>query len=46
MNCIKLLDFRDMLNFNFLGKGIGPVSASHFANDFSGKMIFILHSMK
>ena len=34
-----------MLNFNFSEKGLGLVSASHFANDFSRKMILMLHSI-
>ena len=43
----KTLDYhqtiRDMLNFNFSEKGLGLASASHFANDFSRKMISMLH---
>ena len=34
-----------MLNFNFSEKGLGLASASHFPNDFSRKMIFVLHSI-
>ena len=35
----KALDywFRDMLNFDFLEKGLEMVSPSHFENDFSRK---------
>ena len=34
---------RDILNFEFSGKGLGIVSPSHFANDFSRKIFLILH---
>ena len=36
---------KDMLNFNVSEKGLGLVSALHFAHDFSTKMIFMLHSV-
>ena len=35
---------RDMLNFDFLEKGLGIVSAPHFLYDFSRKMFLILYS--
>ena len=35
---------RDMLNFNFLNKGLGIVSPAHFVYHFSTKM-FMLHSI-
>ena len=37
--------FRDMLNFNFLEKSLGPVSLPLFVYDFSGKMFLMLHSI-
>ena len=33
-----------MLNFDFLGKGLGTVSPPHFENDFSRKIVLILYS--
>ena len=43
----KTLDYwsRDMLNFSFLGKGLGKVSTPHFVYDFSTKMFLILYSV-
>ena len=43
----KTLDYwsRDILNFNFVEKGLGLVSLSHFAYDFSRKMFLMLHSI-
>ena len=42
----KTLDvFRDMLNFDFLEKGLGIVSPPHFVYDFSRKMFFMLYSI-
>ena len=43
----KTLDYRprDMLNFVFLEKGMGIVSAPHFVHDFSRKMLPILYSI-
>ena len=32
-----------MLNFDFLGKGLGIVSPSHFVCDFSSKILFKLY---
>ena len=37
---------RDMLNFDFLDKGLGIVSPAHFVYDFSSKMFFMLYSIK
>ena len=34
-----------MLNFDFLGKGLGRVSPAHFMYDFSTKMFFMLYSI-
>ena len=34
-----------MLNFNFLDKGLGVVSLSHFVYDFSIKMFLMLYSI-
>ena len=34
-----------MLNFNFLGKGLGIVSPAYFAYDFSTKMFHMLYSV-
>ena len=36
---------RDMLNFDFLDKGLGIVSTAHFVYDFSTKMFFMLYSI-
>ena len=36
---------RDMLNFDFLVKGLGIVSPAHFVYDFSRKMFLILYSI-
>ena len=40
----KTLDYcsRDMLNFNFLEKGLGLVSPPHFEYDFSGNLFLIV----
>ena len=35
-----------MLNFDFLRKALGIVSEAHFVYDFSGKMFFMLYSVK
>ena len=35
-----------MLNFDFLEKGLGIVSAPYFVYDFSRKMLFISYSVK
>ena len=32
-----------MLNFDFLDRGLGIVSAAHFVHDFSTKMFVLLH---
>ena len=32
-----------MLNFNFPGKGLGLGSPSHFVDDFSRKIVLMLH---
>ena len=50
INCIKPQPIdhqtiRDMLNLNFSEKSLELVSASHFANNCSIKMIFMLHSI-
>ena len=37
--------FRDMLNFYFLGKGLGIVSPAHFVYDFSRKVFLMLYSI-
>ena len=44
----KALEYwsRDMLNFDFLEKGLGIVSILHFVHDFLRKMFFILFSIK
>ena len=34
-----------MLNFRFLGKGLGLVFPAHFVYDFSRKMFLMLHSL-
>ena len=34
-----------MLNFNFLEKDLGTVSASHFVNEFSRKIFLMLYSI-
>ena len=34
-----------MLNFDFLGKGLGIVSPAHFVYDFSTKMFLMLYSI-
>ena len=41
----KTLDYssRDMLNFNFLEKGLGIVSPPNFVHDFSRKMFLMLY---
>ena len=36
---------RDMLNFNFLDKGLGIVSPAHFVYHFSTKMFLMLYSI-
>ena len=36
---------RDMLNFDFLEKGLGIVSPLHFVYDFSREMVLILYSI-
>ena len=36
---------RDMFNFDFLDKGLGIVSITHFAYDFSTKMFLMLYSI-
>ena len=36
---------RDMLNFNFLDKGLGIVSPAHFVYGFSTKMFLMLYSI-
>ena len=33
------------MNFDFLDKGLGTVSAGHFVNDFSTKMLLMLYSI-
>ena len=35
-----------MLNFNFLEKDLGTVSASHFVNEFSRKILLMLYSIR
>ena len=44
---MKPLDYcsRNALNFDFLEKGLGIGSPSHFAYDFSRKMFHILYSI-
>ena len=44
---LKTLDYWswDMLNFNFLEKGLGIVSPADFAHDFSAKIFLILYSI-
>ena len=34
-----------MLNFDFLGKGLGIASPAHFVCDFSTKMFLMLYSI-
>ena len=43
----KTLDYwpRDMLSFNFSGKGLRQVSPPHFVHYFSRKMFLMLHSI-
>ena len=43
----KTLDLwsRDMVDFNFSEKGLGPVSPRHFVYDFSRKIFLMLHSI-
>ena len=43
----KILHYwsRDMLNFDFLDKGLGIVSPAHFVYDFLIKMFLMLHSI-
>ena len=43
----KILDyyFRDMLNFDFLEKGLGIVSSPHFAYDFSSCYILLTNQI-
>ena len=43
----KTLDYwsKDIPNFDFLGKGLGIVSPTHFAYDFSTKMFLMLNSI-
>ena len=43
----KTLDYwsRDMLNFDFLQKGLGLVSPPHFRYDFSRKIFLMLYSI-
>ena len=36
---------RDMVNFDFLNKGLGIVSPAHFVYDFSTKMFLMLYSI-
>ena len=36
--------FRDILNFDFLEKGLGIVPLPYFENDFSRKMVLMLYS--
>ena len=36
---------RDMLNFDFLEKGLGIVSPAHFVHDLLRKMFFLLYSI-
>ena len=36
---------RDMLNFDFLDKGLGIVSPAHFVYDFSTKLFLMLYSI-
>ena len=47
-NLHKTLDCwsRDMLNCNFLHKGLRPISPPHFQYDFSGKIFLELYSIK
>ena len=35
-----------MLNFDFLGKGLGIVSPPHFVHNFSRKMFLMLYCIK
>ena len=37
--------FRDMFNFDFLGKGLEIVSPPHFENSLSRKMVLMLYSI-
>ena len=43
----KTFDYwsRDMLNFDFLEKGLGIVPPLYFMYNFSGKMFFMLYSI-
>ena len=43
----KIADYwsRDMLNFDFLEKGLGIVSLLHFVYDFSRKRFLMLYSI-
>ena len=43
----KTLDYlsRDMLNFDFLEKGVGVVSPPYFVHDFSIEMFIMLYSI-
>ena len=41
---LKLLS-RDMLNFDFLERGLGIASPSHFVYDFLRKMFLMLYSI-
>ena len=36
---------RDMLNFDFLDKGLGIVSPAHFVYDFSTKIFLMIYSI-
>ena len=46
-NCMKLqtVDMTDMLNFDFLKKGLGQVCPPHFVHDFSGKILLMIYSI-
>ena len=39
------IDLEILLNFDFLEKGLGIVSPSHFLYDFSSKMLPMLYSI-
>ena len=43
-DCIKL--YRDMVNFEYLAKGLGIVSPPHFVYVFSKKLFLMLYSIK
>ena len=47
INCIKLQDYwsRDIINFDFLEKGLGIVSPPYFVYDFSTKVFLMLYSI-